>query len=162
WADKHPALTTAGPTTRRDVSRVLLDFMRRSLASKVDYLERTAQRRIQLQSGPNLIPPWGLEEDETPDYAPILYPIRHRGYQEARSNVYLSPRGGFGLFLGRRTTFANLARPLGLDDRQRVIRDLLEALRVAGLVEAVDRPRLPEDVPGYQMPATALLWVAAD
>ena len=43
-----------------------------------------------------------------------------------------------------------------------MIRDLLEALRVAGLVEAVDRPRLPEDVPGYQMPATALLWVAGD
>ena len=43
-----------------------------------------------------------------------------------------------------------------------MIRDLLEALRVAGLVEVVDRPRPPNDVPGYQMPPAALLWVAGD
>ncbi len=162
WADKHPALATASAPTRRDVSRVLLDFMRRSLAIKVDYLERTAQERTQLSSSQKLIPPWGLDENETLDYAAILYPRANRGYQEDRSNVYLSPRGGFGLYLGRRATFPHLPGSIGLDDRQIVIRDLLEALRVAGLVEAVDRPRSPEDVPGYQMPASALLWVAGD
>ena len=42
------------------------------------------------------------------DYAAVLYPRPNRGYQEDRSNVYLSARGGFGLYLGRRTTFPNL------------------------------------------------------
>jgi ATP-dependent helicase YprA (DUF1998 family) len=162
WQDKHPALASATPSTRREVSRVLLDFMRRSLAIKVDYLERTAQERIELSSGQKLIPPWGLDENEVLDYAAILYPRANRDYQEDRSNVYLSPRGGFGLYLGRRTTFPNVPGSLGLDHREQVIQDLLEALRVAGLVEAVDRPRSPDKVPGYQMPATALLWVAGD
>ena len=126
WQDKHPALAAASPSTRHEVSRVLLDFMRRSLAIKVDYLERTAQERIQLQSSQKLIPPWGVDENETLDYAAVLYPRANRGSQEDGSNVYLSPRGGFGLYLGRRNTFPNVAGPLGLDHRQQVIRDLLE------------------------------------
>lgn len=162
WAGLHPALAGAGPSTRRDVARVLLDSMRRSLAIRVDYLDRTAQERIQLSSGQKLVPPWGLDENEALDYAAVLYPRANRGYQEDRSNVYLSPRGGFGLYLGRRTTFPHLAGALALDDRQQIIRELLEALRVAGLVEAVVRPRSADEVPGYQVPATALLWVAGD
>ena len=39
---------------------------------------------------------------------------------------------------------------------------MLEALRVAGLVEIVDRPKTPDDVPGYQVPASAMVWVAGD
>src|SRR5205823_6930293 len=68
WADKHPALAGANSATRREVARVLLDFMRRSLGIKVDYLERTAQERMQQLSSQKLIPPWGLDENETLDY----------------------------------------------------------------------------------------------
>ncbi len=66
WADKHAALAGARPATRRDVAKVLLDFMRRSLAIKVDYLERTAQERMQQLSSQKLKPPWGLDENESP------------------------------------------------------------------------------------------------
>ena len=55
----------------------------------------------------NIVTP--MPEFETLDYAAVLYPRANRGYQEDRSNVYLSPRGGFGLYLGRRNTFPNVA-----------------------------------------------------
>ena len=135
--------------------------MRRSLAIKVDYLERTAQERIQLQSSQKLIPPWGVDENETLDYAAVLYPRANRGSQEDGSNVYLSPRGGFGLYLGRRNTFPNVAGPLGLDHREQVIRDLLEALgwRASwsldfprGAVQRLPDARLG---PSFGWPATA-------
>jgi hypothetical protein len=103
-----------------------------------------------------------VDESETLDYAAILYPRSYRGDEDDRGHIYLSPRGAFGQYLSRRTTFPEAGGGLGLDDRQRVIRDLLEALRVAGLVEVVDRPRTPDEVPGYQVPASALLWVAGD
>ncbi len=77
------------------------------------------------------------------DYAAILYPGPHHGNNDDRENIYLSPRGGFGQYLGRRTTFPSVFRQLDLDNRVLVIRDLLEALRVAGLVEIVDRPKTP-------------------
>ena len=108
--DKHAALAGASPTTRREVAKVLLDFMRRSLAIKVDYLERTAQERMQQLSSQKLKPPWGLDENETLDYAAVLYPGPQRGNNDDRENIYLSPRGGFGQYLGRRTTFPERLR----------------------------------------------------
>jgi ATP-dependent helicase YprA (DUF1998 family) len=162
WAGKHAALAGAGSETRREVAKVLLDFMRRSLAIKVDYLEQTAQERMQQQSSQRLKPPWGLDENERLDYATILYPRSALGNQDDRQNIYLSPRGGFGQYLGRRSTFPSVFGQLGLDQRVVVIGDLLEALRVGGLVEIVDRPRAPGDVPGYQVPASAMVWVAGD
>ncbi len=162
WAGKHAALAGASPTTRREVSKVLLDFMRRSLAIKVDYLVRTAQERMQQLSSQKLKPPWGLDDNETLDWAAVLYPGAQRGNNDDRENIYLSPRGGFGQYLGRRTTFPSVFGQLDLDNRLLVIRDLLEALRVGGLVEIVDRPATPGDVPGYQVPASAMIWVAGD
>lgn len=162
WERCHPALARALPGTRVSVARALLDFLRRSLAIKVDYLERTAQERLQLVSNQKLIPPWGLDENESLEYASVVYPRPGRGGYDDRSNLFLSPRGGFGLFLGRRTTFPHLELPPGLEDRQQIIRELLEALRIGGLVEIVDRPRSGDEVPGYQLSAAALLWVAGD
>ena len=162
WANKHPVLAGAPPSTRREVAKVLLDFMRRSLAIKVDYLERTAQERIQQLSSQKLGPPWGLDENERLDYATILYPRSRVSDQDDRQSVYLSPQGGFGQYLGRRTTFPSMFVQLNLDQRLLVIRDLLEALRIAGLVEVVARPAEAADVPGYQVPASAMLWVAGD
>ncbi len=39
---------------------------------------------------------------------------------------------------------------------------MLEALRIAGLVEIVDQPTGPDAVAGYQVPASAMIWVAGD
>ena len=43
-----------------------------------------------------------------------------------------------------------------------ILRDLLDALRTAGIVEAVQDATGPDDVPGYQVVAGAMLWRAGD
>ncbi|MCK4376440.1 MAG: DEAD/DEAH box helicase, partial [Candidatus Brocadiae bacterium] len=161
WQGLHPALVSAEPATRVDVSKTLLDFMRRGLAIKVDYLNETAQDRIQQQSSQRLVSPWAIDENERLETAAVLYPrpARRRDYG---GNVYLSARGGFGQYLRRSSTFSDYEGRLNLEETQTVILQLLEALKVAGLVEVVQEPRNEDDVPGYQLPAAAMRWVAGD
>lgn len=158
WRDCHAALCAAPPETRMRVSRVLLDHMRRELAIKVDFLDQLYQESIQQQSNQRLVAPWALDENEPKEYATILFP-RGRGSDDNRSNVYLSARGGFGQYLRRGTTFG---KQLSLDDTNVIIEQLLEGLRQAGLVERVVEPRKNDDKPGYQLPASAMIWAVGD
>ena len=164
WKGTHAALEAASPATRRWIAKVLLDYLRRELAIKVNYLDRTFQEQIQQKSSQRLIDPWAIDENEARalEYASVAFPRPSSGQGETGDYVFLSSRGGFGQFLGRRATFPDLARPLKLDDRQRIIRELLERLALAGIVEAVVPKRSADDVPGYQIVADALAWVAAD
>jgi ATP-dependent helicase YprA (DUF1998 family) len=162
WDGCHPALTTATPQTRREVAKTLLDFMRRELAMKVDYLDPITQARIQQQSSQRLIPPWALDENEQMEHAAILYPRSFRAGQDYGGHVYPSPRGGFGQYLRRPSTFPHYQDRLTLVETQSICQQFLEALRVAGLTEIVAPPRDEDDVPGYQLPASALCWVAGD
>ncbi|MBF6596052.1 MAG: DEAD/DEAH box helicase [Thermaceae bacterium] len=182
WADKHAALATASPETRMKIARVLLDYMRRELAIKVDYLDQDYQERIQQLSSQRLVDPWAIDENERMEHSSVLYPrpTRHGDFQ---GDVYLSARGGFGQYLRRRTTFGGSSSGpdrLTLADTQQVINDLLEGLRVAGLVEVVRDAKSDKgsknsknskdsesgknggDVPGYQVPTSAMLWTAGD
>jgi ATP-dependent helicase YprA (DUF1998 family) len=162
WADKHAVLATAKPEQRERVAKVLLDFMRRELAIKVDYLDSTYQEGLRLRSSKRLRAPWAIDEEERLEHAAVVYPRPRRGAEEYRGHVYLSARGGFGQFLRRRTTFSGVGGALKLDDIEAIIRDLLEALRVAGLVTVVDEPRDDGQVPGYQVPSAAMRWIAGD
>ncbi len=164
WRNCHPALQLASPETRQKAARVLLDYMRRELALKVDYLNPTDQENLLQQSSQRLIEPWAIDENESlaMEHAAILFPRAAQGREEDGGNVYLTARGGFGQYLGRGSTFPETPGRLTLDDRQHIILDLLHALEIGGLVEAVVPARGPEDVPGYQVPASALLWVAGD
>ncbi len=161
WHSCHPTLVTARPQTRMDVTKVLLDFMRRELAIKVDYLDSRYQEQIQQLSSQRLISPWGIDENERLEYATVLFP-RSRDRQDYRGNVYLSARGGFGQYLRRQSTFEDWFERLRLEDTQVIITDLLKGLQIAGLVEIVVEARNNDDVPGYQLPASAMLWVAGD
>ena len=161
WAKCHPVLAMATPEIRKHVSKTLLDHMRRELAIKVDYLDRTVQERIKQRSDQHLIPPWAVDEKEQMVEAPVLYP-RSRENQGYGGNVYLSSRTLFGRFLRRHGTFPDYRQQLSMDETERVIKELLEALKVAALVERVAEPRDPNDVPGYQLPAKALVWIAGD
>src|SRR5438876_4665567 len=161
WRNCHAALSSATPETRAKVGKVLLDYMRRELAIKVDYLDQLYQENIQQQSSQRLVAPWALDENESKEYATILFP-RSRGGDADRSYVYLSARGGFGQYLRRRTTFEDFGEKLRLDDTTTIIEQLLEGLRQAGLVEQVVEPRNEGDKPGYQLPASAMVWVTGD
>lgn len=161
WKECHAVLTGATPDVRFKVAKTLLDFMRRELAIKVDYLNPDIQERIQQQSSQRLISPWAIDENELTESASILYP-RSRSREDYRGNVYLSPRGGFGQYIRRGSTFPDYAEKISVQETQEIFHQLLEVLRIGGLTEIVSQPRNPEEVPGYQMPASSLLWVASD
>jgi hypothetical protein len=161
WGEAHPALTTASAETRMKVAKVLLDYMRRELAISVNYLDTTWQEQIRQQSNQRLIPPWAIDENETMEYAAILFP-RSRTPQDQGENVFLSARGGFGQYLRRNTTFPELERRLTLEDTTTIIRDLLQGLVEAGLVNVVLEPQNDADVPGYQLQAAAMRWKMGD
>jgi len=161
WSKGHPALVSASPETRGKVAKVLLDYMRRELAIKVDYLDWRSQENVQQQSSQRLVSPWAIDENETVEHSTILFP-RSQNDKDRGGNVFLSARGGFGQYLRRATTFAEYRDRLRLEDTQAIIADLLNGLRAAGLVEIVEQARDQEDVPGYQLPASALLWVVGD
>lgn len=163
WEKTHPALAGAGPEVRARVGRVLLDFMRRELCVKVEYLGREWQEGLRQRAGQRLVEPWTVDDNEELEHAAVLYPRpRRSGGQEYGGNVFLSARGGFGQFLRRSGTFPSQRSALTLDDAERLITDLLEALRAAGLVAVVDEPDREGQVPGYQVPAAAMRWHADD
>ena len=72
--------------------------------------------------------------------------------------VYLSPRGGFGLFVKRQGTFQDWHDPLTLEDVAEIIPQLCEKLMIPGLAHRVMDPREKGDVGGYQLNASALIW----
>ena len=55
--------------------------------------------------------------------------------------MYLSPRGGFGLFLKRPGTFQDWHDPLKSEDVAENIKQLCEQLTIPGLVHRVMEPR---------------------
>jgi len=159
WQDKHPALVGSSPETRAKVATVLLDDMRRRLAIKVDYLDYDYQERIRRRSNQNLIPPWAVDENEEMKYAAILFPRSRRPF-DSRDNAYLSARGGFGQYLRRFSTFEEYGDRLNLDETGEIIHGLLDGLTEAGIVEVVAEPNGGEEVPGYQLQASAMRWLA--
>jgi ATP-dependent helicase YprA (DUF1998 family)/very-short-patch-repair endonuclease len=161
WAHAHAALRTASVESRKTACKTLLDFMRRELAIKVDYLEARFQEALQQTSSQRLRDPWGLDENEKPEHASILLP-RSRRPRDYGGFTYLSQRSGFGQYLRRPTTFPNHPDKLKLVDTEHLIRDLLAALKMAGLVEIVRVAKDSDEVPGYQVPASALRWRAGD
>jgi len=161
WQNCHPALVSAEPETRVKICKVLLDYMRRELAIKVDFLNGEFQERIQQQSNQHLIPPWSVDEGERMIHSSVLYP-RSRSKKDYLGNVYLSERGGFGQYLRRRNTFPGYIEKITWGDTIALIKQILAALRVGGLVEVVDEPRGEEDVPGYQLTASSMIWVTGD
>ena len=161
WERLAPALASATPATRARVAKALLDYMRRELAIKVDYLDRGFQDRIRQQSSQRLVPPWAFDDGELLESASVLYARPSRS-EDWRGNVFLSPRGAFGQFLRRVDTFPGIPQRMSMSEIQGVCRDLLEALRVAGLVEVVAPPVGTGEVPGYQVPASAMIWKVGD
>jgi len=159
WKDTHPVLAHASTADRELVCRVLLDFMRRELAIRVNYLDPVEQESIRQLSRQRLAEPWALDDNEQLERGRVAFP-RSRGSSKDESGhfVYLSPRGGFGLFLKRPGTFQDWHDPLKLEDVAALIPQLCEQLTIPGLVHRVMDPREEGDVGGYQLNAAGLIW----
>jgi ATP-dependent helicase YprA (DUF1998 family)/very-short-patch-repair endonuclease len=158
WGNTHPAIAQATPELRANIAKVFLDYLRRELAIKVDYLDQDYQDRMSQRSRQHLREPWGIDENERLEHATVIYP-RSGQRDDYQGHVFVSGRGGFGQYLGRATTFPDWNNALPVDDRQQIISDLLESLRKAGIVSIADDSG---DVNGYQLSAAALRWVAGD
>jgi ATP-dependent helicase YprA (DUF1998 family) len=161
WKDCHAALVSAKPEHRKAICRVLLDYLRRELAVKVDYLDPLVQEQLKQVSAQKLRSPWALDENERLVSGTIAFP-RSRGEGDHEGWTYLSARGRLGQYLRRYSTFPDWSQALKLDDTEVLIQQLLERVRVAGLVERVRPPRENGETPGYQVPASAIRWVAGD
>ena len=161
WAQSHPALAEASAEVRERVSTVLLDYLRRELCLQADYLDQEIQERFRQQSSQLLVVPWALDENERLEFARVLFPRPERpgDYGGWR---HLSGRSGLARHLRRASTFPAYAHPISTAESERIIRELLEVLQVAGLVQRVYEPTGHDEVPGYQLKASGLHWCAGD
>jgi len=165
WAGCHPALANASPESRCDIATVLLDFMRRELAVKVDYLTQSYQEGLLQRSRQRLQPPWGLDENEQVRdmvHASVLYP-RTRRQHDYGGDIFLSPQSGYGQYLRRSPVAREHGQRLNLADTESILRELLDRLRLHGLIEVVREAGQGDDeTPGYQINAAAMVWKAGD
>ena len=159
WKDSHPALVRCSTADREKICRVLLDYMRRELAIRVSHLDPVEQESIRQLSRQRLAPPWAIDDNERLERSSVIFP-RSRGSSrnEAGHFVFLSPRGGFGLYLKRQGTLQDWNEPLKVEDIARILPELCELLTVPGLVHRVYDPREEGDVGGYQLNAAAMIW----
>ena len=164
WKDTHQTLASATPETRKRVSKVLLDYMRRELAIKVSYLDPIAQDSLKQLSSQKLIAPWAIDENETLETSSILFPRKRLGDQDEYGGyLYLSPRGGYGQYLRRTGTFTDYHDRISIDEIEEIIDQLLHCLKIAGLVEiVVDEKDDSGHKPGFQLVASGMIWKVGD
>jgi very-short-patch-repair endonuclease len=159
WAEAPVALVAAHPEVRERLCRALLDHMRRELAVKVDYLDAGAQEQLIQRSNQHLVSPWGLDENEQErlERASMLLPRSRRRGDDA-SFIFVSSRSNFARYVRRELP------GLKVPETDAVVCKLLETMRIAGLVTQVRDAAEgdPDDRPGYQVPAAALIWKAGD
>ena len=162
WAGGHAALVGAAPATRIKIARVLLDHLRRELAIKVEYLDNDHQERIKQRSFQYLREPWALDEDEKLEPATIALARSRQGDEWRVAFTYVSSLGAFGQYLRRSGIFAEYIGKLDTEATWEIIRELLRALQIGGLVEEVLPAQGSDDVPGYQLVAGAMRWRVGD
>jgi hypothetical protein len=163
WASAHPALAGATAEQRRHVGKTFLDHLRRELAVHVDYLRPDWQDGMKRRSKERLVLPWAIDEDELLEFARVAYPRgRKKSVPDYGGNVYLSPLGGLGQFVARPGVLADTGKRLVTEDRELVIRQLCEILKVAGLLLVVDEPKEAGSLPGYQLASASMRWHAGE
>lgn len=149
WQE-HAILRDATAAQRAEAARVLLDLLRHNLAIKTDCLRPEWQESLRQRSSTHLVPPWSLDEDETLERGSVAFPTPRPPHGSEPGSTYVSPYGLFGRWLRR--YFATLNR---VDDTEVVIRNIFSALHAAGILHVVGDG-------GYQIPDSAMRWIAAD
>lgn len=161
WKALHPVLGNASADTRKIICRTLLDFIRRDLCTEVDYLDRDTQDRIKRNSFNELRDPWAFDPVEKLDQRKLAFPCSESAAPAELEAAFISPLGGFGLFLRSANTFPDQSKPDVATTRD-IIAALFEGLRQANIVrECVPKgERAP--VPGYRINSGSLIWRAGD
>jgi len=163
WQDTHEALVTASTDTRMRIAKTLLDYMRRELVIRTDYLNSRRLEQIQQMSSQRLRSPWAIDENEKLDEAFVLKP-RQRRAGDFRGYIYMSGYSAFGQYLRRELRASGFPNKLSQEEIQQIIQQLLKSLCKGSLVEVVVEADKDDasDKPGYQLPASVMRWVAGD
>lgn len=155
----HGHLVAASPEERAEICRTLLDFVRRDLAIDVKYLTEPFHEQLKLGCSNHLRDPWKIDDTEALEVAKPAYPCSE-GEGDKRPALWVSPKGGFGQFLRSARTFPEQPA-LNLAETAKIILDLFEALRTAGIVKRINT-EAGVPVPGYLINPGALIWRAGD
>ncbi|MCB1026626.1 MAG: DEAD/DEAH box helicase [Microthrixaceae bacterium] len=156
WAGTHGALATASPQHRAALCRVVADFLRRSLVLDVNVLDANYQDQMVRRSDQYLSGRLAIDEDRRELHQASEVLPRPRKPGDHRSQTFLSPRGGVGMFLRRKGTLPDWDDKLTLDDTQAMIEQLCEVLRVAGILR--HGPNHEADDPTFRLTAASLVW----
>ncbi|MEW5979782.1 MAG: DEAD/DEAH box helicase [Acidobacteriota bacterium] len=161
WKVLHPVLGLASPETRKGICQTLLDFIRREFCIEVDYLEWDFQEKIKRNSFNELCDPWAFDPVEKLDQRKIAFPCSESAASNGMEAAFISPLGGFGLFLRSANAFPGQPKA-DVSTTQEIIAALFEGLRQANIVrECVPKgDRAP--VPGYRINSGSLIWRAGD
>jgi len=160
WEQAHLALKEATPQVRTEVSRTLLNWLRRQRAIKTPFLEReflgSLQNNIGLLREDSLwfLSPEDFENLLRNDTATVVK-LGSRP-EEGRTQydvVYLSGFGAVGRYLCSPNTLPHVSGKLGREDARQMLGDLLGAL--GEFVEELEAGT-------FQLKATALIWRLGD
>jgi len=145
----------AGVETARRCAllQALLDYLRRELVVRVDFLDPRYQERILQLSNQHLNFPWALDDEEAMERSRVVFVSRPPGRSQPH-HLILSPRSSFGRYLRRASVLG-----LKMAETEEAIGKLLEGLQQAGLLQVVVPPEKGSPA-GYQIPASALRWQA--
>jgi ATP-dependent helicase YprA (DUF1998 family) len=161
WKALHPVLGNATSEIRKSVCRALLDFIRRDLCTEVDYLERDTQDRVKRNSFNELRDPWAFDPVERLDQRKTAFPCSESAAPGERDALFISPLGGFGMFLRSPNTFPGDLKP-DVQKTSGIIQALFEGLRQANIVRECAAKATRAPVPGYRINSGALIWRAGD
>jgi superfamily II DNA/RNA helicase/very-short-patch-repair endonuclease len=155
WHGRHELLAGSSPADRARVARTVLDWMRRELSIKVRYLEPQEQERLKQRAEQWLREPWAFDPEQRLNALRFL--ALERSHDRRDRRPVLGPNTLLGRYLRRGSTWPGqreYAERLKSDELGPLVRDLLDALAVGGLVERSG----PEDAPSYLLQAGALRW----
>lgn len=159
----HSVLQTASTDQRRQIIIAVLDHLRRSLAIKVDALERIWQESVIQESRQRLQmgTPWYLDDIESLVQSCVAWP-RSRQARDTRQDIFVSPMSLFGNFLRRPGVLPNMNGRITTGDTLEIIKSILNLLKIYGMIEVVRSARDSDGPDGYQLTSAQMIWKAGD
>jgi hypothetical protein len=154
----HPDLVSASPAQRLRVCRAVLNFMRRALAMKATYLDRSFQDQLRQRSFSLLRQPWAFDETEPLREASAL--LLPGATSQSRDDVTLSTRSLLGRYLRKGGTWPDTRLPgsrLKSEEFDALVDGLLRVLGRGGYVEEISAAR-----GAYRLNAATMRWTIGD
>lgn len=160
WGGVHQSLAEATPDQKSLICRELLERMRKKLAIAVRYLDPSKQEAIRNASEGLLLEPWALSTDDAAKMDTFNYAwLESVDGSDERSDILLTPRSGYAMFLRQPRVLPGGVTPKG-EDLKKIIEDVVRILSSNGA--ALIRKVQFRNKEAYQLNADAFVWRASD